>query len=244
MWFNPILANLIIPNLSYSSIRKMARTKQAARKSSGPKGVPRHRLARQHDDEASGGRPPKPQTEMESLQDQLTETSRERALGVCRIACLENKIKKMTAEAAEREAILEQDAQTIGGDLKQAYRNQHLDKIRIKDLEKQVKQLVTGNENAERRMAKLVGERNTAWQREDVARERVHELEFYVEDIEEHNTILHEEVYRLRYPNAGAAEGEDGIISEGEVDGPEEEGSGVNYAHAEDMEDSDEDEEE
>ena len=39
--------------------------------------------------------------------------------------------------------------------------------------------------------------RNEAWHRENVARARTHELEFYVEDLEGHNTYLHEEVHRL-----------------------------------------------
>ena len=39
--------------------------------------------------------------------------------------------------------------------------------------------------------------KNEAWHRENVARARTHELEFYVEDLEEHNTYLHEEVHRL-----------------------------------------------
>ena len=39
--------------------------------------------------------------------------------------------------------------------------------------------------------------RNEAWHRENVARAITHELEFYVEDLEEHNTYLHEEVHRL-----------------------------------------------
>ena len=43
----------------------------------------------------------------------------------------------------------------------------------------------------------MVEGRNEAWHREDVARARAHELEFYVEDLEEHNTTLHEEVHRL-----------------------------------------------
>jgi len=43
----------------------------------------------------------------------------------------------------------------------------------------------------------MVEGRNEAWHREDVARARTHELEFYVEDLEEHNTTLHEEVHRL-----------------------------------------------
>ena len=32
---------------------------------------------------------------------------------------------------------------------------------------------------------------------ENIARARTHELEFYVEDLEEHNTYLHDEVHRL-----------------------------------------------
>ena len=43
----------------------------------------------------------------------------------------------------------------------------------------------------------MVEERNEAWHREDVARAWAHELEFYVEDLEEYYTNLHEEVHRL-----------------------------------------------
>ena len=43
----------------------------------------------------------------------------------------------------------------------------------------------------------MVEGRNEAWHREDIARARVHELEFYVEDLEEYYTNLHEEVHRL-----------------------------------------------
>ena len=46
-------------------------------------------------------------------------------------------------------------------------------------------------------LVRMVEGWNEAWHREDVARARTHELEFYVEDLEEHNTTLHEEVHRL-----------------------------------------------
>ena len=46
-------------------------------------------------------------------------------------------------------------------------------------------------------LVRMVDGRNEAWHRENVARARTHELEFYVGDLEEHNTYLHEEVHRL-----------------------------------------------
>ena len=46
-------------------------------------------------------------------------------------------------------------------------------------------------------LVRMVEGRNEAWHREDVARARVHELEFYVEDLNEYYTNLHEEVHRL-----------------------------------------------
>jgi hypothetical protein len=58
-------------------------------------------------------------------------------------------------------------------------------------------------------------DRNEAWHREDVARDRVEELEFYVNDLEGDNQILHEEVYHLYYqlhPPPGAAELDPGVI--------------------------------
>ena len=45
-------------------------------------------------------------------------------------------------------------------------------------------------------LVRMVEGRNEAWHREDVARARAHELEFYVEDLEEYSTNLHE-VHRL-----------------------------------------------
>jgi hypothetical protein len=48
-------------------------------------------------------------------------------------------------------------------------------------------------------MGRLVTERNEAWHREDVARERVEELQFYVNDLEGDNQVLHEEVHQLFY---------------------------------------------
>jgi hypothetical protein len=64
-------------------------------------------------------------------------------------------------------------------------------------------------------MSRLVEERNEAWHREDVARDRVEELEFYVNDLEGDNQILHEEVHQLYYqlhPPPGAAELDPGVI--------------------------------
>ena len=49
------------------------------------------------------------------------------------------------------------------------------------------------HKNCERMLVHMVEGRNEAWHREDVARARVHELEFYVEDLDEYNTNLHEE---------------------------------------------------
>ena len=46
-------------------------------------------------------------------------------------------------------------------------------------------------------LVRMVEGRNEAWHREIIARARTHEVEFYVEDLEEHNTYLHEVVHRL-----------------------------------------------
>ena len=70
--------------------------------------------------------------------------------------------------------------------------------------------------------------RNEAWTREDVANERIHELEFYVEDLEMDNAILHENVHLLYaqlHPPHGDGEvtDEEMIIDLGEVENEEEE---------------------
>ena len=70
--------------------------------------------------------------------------------------------------------------------------------------------------------------RNEAWTWEDVANERVHELEFYVEDLEMDNAILHENVhmiYAQLHPPHGDGEvtDEEMIVDPGEVKNEEEE---------------------
>jgi hypothetical protein len=70
-------------------------------------------------------------------------------------------------------------------------------------------------------MGHLVEERNEPWHREDVARDRAKELEFYVNDLEGDNQILYEEVHQLFYqlhPPLGAAKLDVGLIL---VDGGE-----------------------
>ena len=69
---------------------------------------------------------------------------------------------------------------------------------------------------------------NEAWTREDAANERVHELEFYVEDLEMDNAILHENVHMLYaqlHPPHGDGEvtDEEMIVDLGEVENEEEE---------------------
>ena len=49
----------------------------------------------------------------------------------------------------------------------------------------------------ERDITKNTELRNEAWTREDAANERIHELEFNVEDLEMDNAILHENVHML-----------------------------------------------
>ena len=64
-------------------------------------------------------------------------------------------------------------------------------------LQDQLRRLTTAHKNYERTLVRMVEGRNEAWHREDVARAQAHELEFYVEYLEEYSTNLHEEVHRL-----------------------------------------------
>ena len=72
-----------------------------------------------------------------------------------------------------------------------------MDSIHVGELRDRLRCLTTAHQNCKRMLVHMVEGRNEAWHREDVARARAHELEFYVEDLEEHNTTLHEEVHRL-----------------------------------------------
>ena len=80
----------------------------------------------------------------------------------------------------------------------------------------------------ERDITKNTELRNEAWTREDAANERVHELEFYVEDLEMDNAILHENIHLLYaqlHPPHGDGEvtDEEMIVAPGEVENEEEE---------------------
>ena len=80
----------------------------------------------------------------------------------------------------------------------------------------------------ERDITKNTELRNEAWTREDAANERIHELEFYVEDLEMDNAILHENVhmmYAQLHPPHGDGEvtDEEMIVDLGEVENVEEE---------------------
>ena len=54
---------------------------------------------------------------------------------------------------------------------------------------------------------------NEAWTREDTANERIHELEFYVEDLEMDNAILHENVHMM-YAQLHPPHGDGEVIDE------------------------------
>ena len=129
----------------------MARAKMTPRKSTGPKGVPRHQLAPRNDGASSSSFRPDPQAE----------------------------IQRLSAELA------------------QATRDRTLDAIQVGKLKDQLRCRTTAHKNYERMLVRMVEGRNEAQHREDIARARAHELEFYVEDLEEYYTNLHEEVHRL-----------------------------------------------
>ena len=80
----------------------------------------------------------------------------------------------------------------------------------------------------ERDITKNTELRNETWTREDAANECIHELEFYVEDLEMDNAILHENVHLLYaqlHPPHGDGEvtDEEMIVNLGEVQDEEEE---------------------
>ena len=76
------------------------------------------------------------------------------------------------------------EIQRLSTELVQATRDRALDTIRLGKLKEQLKCSTTAHKNCERMLVRMVEGRNEAWHREDVARARTHELEFYVEDLE------------------------------------------------------------
>jgi hypothetical protein len=103
----------------------------------------------------------------------------------------------------------------LNTELARATRDRALDAICIGKLKGQLKQSEATDQNYEQMIDHMLQERNEAWHREDVARDHVEELEFYVNDLEGDNQIIHEEVYQLYYqlhPPPSAAEFDPGVI--------------------------------
>jgi hypothetical protein len=82
--------------------------------------------------------------------------------------------------------------------LASATRDRALYVILIGNLKGHLRQSEAAHQNYEQMINNMFQDRNEAWHQEDVARDRV-ELEFYVNDLEGDNQILHEKVYHLYY---------------------------------------------
>ena len=66
----------------------MARTKMTPRKSTGPKGVPRHQLAPRNDDASSSRSRPNPQAEIQRLSVELAQATRDRVVDAIQVGKL------------------------------------------------------------------------------------------------------------------------------------------------------------
>ena len=63
----------------------MARTKVTPRKSTGPKGVPRHQLAPRNDSASSSSSRPDPQAEIQRISAELAQATRDRAMDAIQV---------------------------------------------------------------------------------------------------------------------------------------------------------------
>jgi hypothetical protein len=87
----------------------MARTKTTQRKSTGPKGVPRHHLASRHEGSSSGSNDPIGDLEARvgRLRSKLCHGCRERARDSHRIAELLVEVNRMQYEISERDTTID-----------------------------------------------------------------------------------------------------------------------------------------
>jgi hypothetical protein len=79
------------------------------------------------------------------------------------------------------------EIERLSAKLAQATRDRVNDAIQVGELQSQLRRLTGAHLSCERMMGHLVVERNEASHREDVARERAEELQFYVNDLEGDN---------------------------------------------------------
>ena len=73
------------------------------------------------------------------------------------------------------------EIQRISAELAQATRDRAMDAIQVGRLQEQLRRLTTTHRNCEHMLVRTVEGRNEAWHRENVARARTHEFEFYEE---------------------------------------------------------------
>ena len=71
----------------------MARAKMTPRKSTGPKGVPRHQLAPRNDSASSCSSRPDPHVEIQRISVELAQATRDRALDVIQIGELQGQLR-------------------------------------------------------------------------------------------------------------------------------------------------------
>ena len=84
----------------------MARTKMTPRKSTGPKGVPRHQLAPRNDGASSSSSRPDPQAEIQRLTAELVQATRDRAMDAIQVGQLQDQLSRLTTAHRNCESIL------------------------------------------------------------------------------------------------------------------------------------------
>jgi hypothetical protein len=91
--FRSSLAILTNHNLT---LYRMARTKLMPRKSTGPKGVPRHKLTPRNDGARSSSSRLDPQAKVERLLAELAQATRDRAMDAIQVGELQGQLRRLT----------------------------------------------------------------------------------------------------------------------------------------------------
>jgi hypothetical protein len=178
----------------------MARTKQTARKKTGPKGVPRHQLAPRTSG-ASSSYTPNPNemsrvdliAELERVQEEMSIIINDRYVCAERIGAYQGdacQMRKTIHHLKDRLGKKEVEAEKLQ-ELVQGYKDQE------EVYESQIRHRIIDHRNTQRVLDYMTNERNASLVRENALRGQIQMQDFHIHNVEAWGAHLHEEVHRL-----------------------------------------------
>ena len=185
----------------------MTHTHETARKSTGPKGVPRHQLASRNEGASSSSRPSPSDMSREDLIAKLEQLQTDHKIVVKdRYQCDETlgeyqeeneQLKRTIVRLKTKVGRLHGEKGELQGEMGHLQRQNEDLGNQVDVVQGQLQQSVIAQRDMQHVLNFRTDQRNEAWARENDLRNQVHMLEFHVDQVELWSDHLHGEVHRL-----------------------------------------------